>query len=182
MSNPKYDWEEIFSDTAQLIAELIRDEKDVPKTFPELYKMFEKHYCKVGKEAPSERMYVRQMRSKLKIANNKRFIQAELYRLTGDYDKMSLKLLADSSKISTLPDALWLFVQMKSENKADDRNSHFYHVSRKLKEKFKNDIIFISFDTDTIVILCADNKAKSKILSYFNSLERRRNDGKKAEV
>ena len=33
--------------------------------------------------------------------------------------------------------------------------------------KYSNKILFISFDTDTIAIMCANNNAREKLVSYF---------------
>ena len=41
MSNYQYPWEEIFQDCADLITVQIRDGKNVPETFPQLYQLFE---------------------------------------------------------------------------------------------------------------------------------------------
>ena len=40
------------------------------------------------------------------------------------------------------------------------------------KEKFKDDILFISFDMNTLVILCANESSKTKLKSYFQSLKK----------
>ena len=169
MRNQRYDWEDIISCTVQLITELIKKGEEVPKKFPELYKKFAKEYSRNDKRVPPKETFIRVIRNKLQIANNKILIQADLYRLTGMYKKMTLDLLADGTNISSSNNASWLFVRLQSCNiPTNDRNSYFYYLSTKLKEKFKSDIIFISFDIDTIVILCADDDAKKRVQSYFN--------------
>ena len=184
MAGSKYNWDKIYSDTKQIISGCIENKKAVPTFLSKMHQILEKDYKQKGKAIPTKRTYVQKMRSMLLIPNTKRNIQAELYRLVGRYDKMTLQLLSDSCTISAVNNASWLFIRLQSKNTAEERYSHFYHLSHKLKEKFKNDILFISFDMDTLVILCANGSSRVKLESYFQSLKRGsyNGKGKKTEV
>lgn len=162
MSNYQYPWEEIFQDCADLITVQIRDSKNVPETFPQLYQLFEKWYTERGKKVPEQRHFIRKMREELGVESGKKKIQPYLYAFVGKYDKMSLELLAEGTTLSRVSNASWLFVRLRSKisSTTDKKNAHFYYLSRKLKEKFPQDILFLSFDVDTLVILCKDEESK----------------------
>ena len=94
MAGSKYNWDKIYSDTEQLISECIKNKEAVPTFLSKMYQILEKDYKQKGKAIPTKRIYVQKMRSMLSIPNTKRNIQADLYRLVGWYDKMTLQLLS----------------------------------------------------------------------------------------
>ena len=173
MSNYQYPWGEIFQDCADLITVQIRDSKNVPETFPQLYQLFEKWYTERGKKVPEQRHFIRKMREELGVESGKKKIQPYLYTFVGKYDKMSLELLAEGTTLSMVSNASWLFVRLRSKisSTTDKKNAHFYYLSRKLKEKFPQDILFLSFDVDTLVILCKNEESKNRVQSHFRSIE-----------
>ena len=83
MSNYQYPWEEIFQDCADLITVQIRDGKNVPETFPQLYQLFEKWYTERGKKVPEQRHFIRKMREELGVESGKKKIQPYLYAFVG---------------------------------------------------------------------------------------------------
>lgn len=137
-----------------------------------MYQFFEKWYTEREKKVPEQRHFIRKMREGLGVENGKK-IQPYLYAFVGKYDKMSLELLAEGTTLSMVSNASWLFVRLRSKisSTADKKNAHFYYLSRKLKEKFPQDILFLSFDVDTLVILCKDEKSKNRVQSHFHSIE-----------
>ena len=139
-------------DCADLITVQIRDGKNVPETFPQLYQLFEKWYTEREKKVPEQRHFIRKMREELGVESGKKKIQPYLYAFVGKYDKMSLELLAEGTTLSRVSNASWLFVRLRSKisSTTDKKNAHFYYLSRKLKEKFPQDILFLSFDVDVI--------------------------------
>ena len=151
----------------------IRDSKNVPETFPQLYQLFQKWYTERGKKVPEQRHFIRKMREELGVESGKKKIQPYLYAFVGKYDKMSLELLAEGTALSMVSNASWLFVRLRSKisGTTDKKNAHFYYLSRKLKEKFPQDILFLSFDVDTLVILCKNEESKNRIHSHFHSIE-----------
>ena len=150
----------------------IRDGKNVPETFPQLYQLFEKWYTEREKKVPEQRHFIRKMREELGVESGKKKIQPYLYAFVGKYDKMSLELLAEGTALSMVSNASWLFVRLRSKiSSTDKKNTHFYYLSRKLKEKFPQDILFLSFDVDTLVILCKNEESKNRVQSHFHSIE-----------
>ena len=78
-----------------------------------------------------------------------------------------------SKRAGSMSNASWLFVRLRSKisSTTDKKNAHFYYLSRKLKEKFPQDILFLSFDVDTLVILCKNEESKNRVQSHFHSIE-----------
>ena len=128
MSNYQYPWKEIFQDCADLITVQIRDSKNVPETFPQLYQLFQKWYTERGKKVPEQRHFIRKMREELGVESGKKKIQPYLYAFVGKYDKMSLELLAEGTALSMVSNASWLFVRLRSKisSTTDKKNAHFY--------------------------------------------------------
>lgn len=50
-----------------MITVQIRDSKNVPETFPQLYQLFEKWYTERGKKVPEQRHFIRKMREELGV-------------------------------------------------------------------------------------------------------------------
>ena len=173
MSNSKYDWNKIKDDCAKIMAESISKGKDIPSTLPELYKLLKAKYTDEEKPIPVQNTFRQIMHDKLKIGHNQKNVQGALYRLAGKYDKMTLQMLSDNVIMSTDNNAdksVWLFIRLQNkEIPLDERNTHFYYLSHKIKEKFQQEILFISFDIDTLVIMCTDSNSRKKILSYFSN-------------
>ena len=111
-----------------MITVQIRDSKNVPETFPQLYQLFEKWYTERGKRVPEQRHFIRKMREELGVESGKKKIQPYLYAFVGKYDKMSLELLAEGTTLSMVSNASWLFVRLRSKisSTTDKKNAHFY--------------------------------------------------------
>lgn len=173
MSNQKYNWNRILQHCADLIVSLVCNQKKVPQTFPQLYRLFQKRYKEQYTEIPAERVFIRKMREEMNVEYGKKSIRSYLLKFVGMYGDMSLELLEEGTVLSEMSDAFWLFIQMKRKDKrtVSEINSHFYHLSRNLKKQFPQEIVFISFDTDTLVILCRDAEAKKKLQSHFHSIK-----------
>lgn len=173
MSNSKFNWDEIMADCADIIARSISSGKKIPSTLPELYKLLSERYSDEGKKLPVQNTFRQIMHGKLNIGHNQKNVQSAFYRLAGKYDKMTLQMLSDNIVISTdtvADAAAWLFIRLKNKKiPANEKNAHLYYLSHKMKEKFDREIIFISFDTDTLVIMCTGNDSRKKILSYFSN-------------
>ena len=93
MSNYQYPWEEIFQDCADLITVQIRDSKNVPETFPQLYQLFEKWYTERGKKVPEQRHFIRKMREELGVESGKK-IQPYLYAVLRSISSCAKKIPA----------------------------------------------------------------------------------------
>lgn len=99
------------------------------------------------------------------------------------HGKILLKIFSQNITISypkVASQAVWLFIRLKETKETEeteeknisleDYNSHFYYLSKRLKEQFKDEILFLSFDTDTVVLLCKDDSARKKIIRHFRKL------------
>lgn len=168
MSNIKYDWDYISKCCAKLIAKKISRGEDAPSSFPKLYTLLQEE-CK--REIPPLNTFRQVMHERLHVPNGKKNISSNLYQLAGRYDKMTLKHLIDNASISSeqiSDNAVCLFIRIrKTDSKYSDRIKYLHYLSTELKIKFKEEIKFISFDTDTIVIFCANDNAKNSIHQYF---------------
>ena len=172
MSNIKFNWESIFSDSAEIMALSISKGIDIPSTISNLYKKLEEKYETEGKIIPSYDTYRQVLHKKLNTSHNQKTVKSALYQLAGAYDKMTLQMLAENITVTTdaaADNASWLFIRINAKKiKSEDRNKHLYYLAGELKKKFSREIIFISFDIDTLVIMCADSNARKTIISYFD--------------
>ena len=128
-------------------------------------------------------LYYEKIRKEFNIDRHKKNIQLELYRAVAAHGKILLKTLSQNITISyptVASQAVWLFIRLKETKETketeeknislEDYNSHFYYLSKRLKEQFKDEILFLSFDTDTVVLLCKDDSARKKIIRHFRKL------------
>ena len=146
----------------------------------ELYDRLKSQYEKKGKEVPRYVLYSEKIRKEFNIGHHKKNIQLELYRAVAAHEKIPLETLSQNVTISyptVASQAVWLFIRLKKTKETEennisleDYNSHFYYLSKRLKEQFKDEILFLSFDTDTVVLLCKDDPARKKIIRHFRKL------------
>lgn len=171
MANLRYNWSEIESDCVEIIAEQFSKGEKIPSSFPALHKLLTNKYTFEGKDIPKLNTFRQVMHDRLRIGNNQKNISAALYRLAGRYDKMTLAQLTENITLTsrrTEDKTPWIFIRLNgSDVSMTDKAGHLYHLSHELKEKFSKQILFASFDIDTIVILCHDDEARKTILEYF---------------
>lgn len=172
MKGTTFDWDSIVKDSAEIITKSILQENDTITTLNILYTSLEKLYQKKDKKLPTYNTFRQKMHKVLNVARNQKNVKSALYQLAGKYDKMTLNMLAENIYLSSESSANgcnWLFIRLKRHD-SDFINTqkHLYYLSQKLKKKFTQEIIFISFDTDTIVVMCSDSNAKNMIFSYLN--------------
>lgn len=170
-----FNWETIKKDSAEIMAVSISEGRDIPSTIRELHDKLSASYSVNGKRIPEYNTYRQKIRQILEIPRNSKNVKSALYQLAGAYDKMTLQMLADNITVSNdviADNSCWVFIRLKRHQ--DDHalfNKHLHFLSRELKKKFAQEIIFISFDTDTLVILCADINARQMLTSYLTSPE-----------
>lgn len=128
-----------------------------------------KLYCFAGLSSFHSVLYSKKIRKEFNIDRHKKNIQLELYQTVAAHEKIPLETLSQNVTISypiVASQAVWLFIRLKDTKQKnislEDYNSHFYYLSKRLKEQFKNEILFLSFDTDTVVLLCKDDSARKK--------------------
>lgn len=176
MKGKSFNWDDIVKDSSKIIIKSILKGKNEITTLKSLHTALETTYQKNGKEIPTYSTYRQKMHKLLNIRHNQKNVKNELYQLAGKYEKMTLDALSEniylSSKIAA-NDCNWLFIRLKkNEPDYSKTQKHLYFLSQKLKEKFKNEIIFISFDTDTIVVMCSNSNATGKIHSYLKKISK----------
>lgn len=176
MKGKSFNWDDIVKDSSKIIIKSILKGKDEITTLKSLHTALETTYQKSGKEIPTYSTYRQKMHKLLNIRHNQKNVKNELYQLAGKYEKMTLDALSENIYLSSKAaanDCNWLFIRLKkNEPDYSKTKKHLYFFSQKLKEKFKNEIIFISFDTDTIVVMCSNSNAKGKIHSYLKEISK----------
>ena len=182
--NSKYNWNEIVKNSKKIIHDTTKNgNRKLISTMKELYDRLKFQYEKKGKEVPRYVLYSEKIRKEFNIDRHKKNIQLELYRAVAAHGKILLKTLSQNITISyptVASQAVWLFIRLKETKETketeeknislEDYNSHFYYLSKRLKEQFKDEILFLSFDTDTVVLLCKDDSARKKIIRHFRKL------------
>ena len=139
-----------------------------------------KLYCFAGLSSFHSVLYSKKIRKEFNIDCHKKNIQLELYQAAAAHGKILLKTLSQNVTISyptVASQAVWLFIRLKKTKETEEKNisledynSHFYYLSKRLKEQFKDEILFLSSDTDTVVLLCKDDPARKKIIRHFRKL------------
>lgn len=172
MSNIKFNWESIFNDSAEIMVLSISKGINIPSKVSELHEKLKEKYEAEGKITPPYDTYRQVLYKKLNTYHNQKTVKSALYQLAGAYDKMTLQMLAENITITTdevADSSSWLFIRISAKGiTAENRNKHLYYLADELKKKFNREIIFISFDIDTLVIMCADSNARKTIVSYFD--------------
>ena len=172
MKKPKFDWDTIIKDSAEVIAHSLKVGKEIT-AIKSLYDELKKIYLSGNKDIPEFNTYRQVIRKKLNIAPKKKNVKTELYQLAGAYAKMSFKMLTENTTISSCAIAdsgCWLFIRLKNiDSDYNNTAKHMYTLAHELKKKFIGKIVFVSFDNDTVVIMCSDNMARQEILQYFQS-------------
>ena len=176
--NSKYNWNEIVEDSKKIIHDTTKNgNRKLISTMKELYDRLKFQYEKKGKEVPRYVLYSEKIRKEFNIDRHKKNIQLELYQAVAAHEKIPLETLSQNITISyptVASQAVWLFIRLKDTKQKNislkDYNSHFYYLSKRLKEQFKDEILFLSFDTDTVVLLCKDDPARKKIIRHFRKL------------
>ena len=168
--NSKYNWNEIVKDSKKIIRDTTKNgNRKLISTMKELYDRLKFQYEKKGKEIPRYVLYSEKIRKEFNI-----------YQAVAAHEKISLETLSQNVTISyptVASQAVWLFIRLKETKETEEKNisledynSHFYYLSKRLKEQFKDEILFLSFDTDTVVLLCKDDSARKKIIRHFRKL------------
>ena len=181
MGKPDKKWSMIYKECAIIINESAVQQSGV-KTIRELHNKLKEKYPSLsspdGWELPPYDTFRQKLRKHLELTSRSADVSAALYRFAGAYSKMTIDMLSDNVRISSDSvdtDCRWIIIRLdRCVNEDDDRflntQRHLYHLSQALKDKFTSEILFISFDRDTLVILCSDNDAKDKIKEYFNRI------------
>lgn len=166
-----YKWEEIFEYCADILSKSLAANVNPISKVSELYKEFRRCYQNEGRrnEIPKEVTFRKKLHSQLNIPNEQRIYKSTLYQLIGKYQEMTIPALAGyltTPYDNTNNYSSYLFYRINKGNRTISENKRIlYATANQLKSHFKGKIIFLSYDDDTIVIMCSDNDAKETIKS-----------------
>ncbi len=115
------------------------------------------------------------LRKKMNLNENERICKSNLYRMFEIYDHIAIPALAKHLKLSPTASSdkiCYLFIEISNARKEEFHNHRklLRSVSSKLKKKFPTKILFISYDDDTIVILCPNAKARDSLSKYLTKI------------
>lgn len=177
MGKHNTNWEKVFKDCAKLISESSAGNEPIV-TAAKLYQELIKYYQK--SENPitvNEKAFRYNLRKKLNLKEGERIQNGTLYLLTGQYYKMSVQNLAGFLKLQPLDESAgenFLFLRLNSNQKSTKSNQLSDNLkilnttAKQIKEKFPKEAVFVSYDRDTIVILCHSSKDKKVISDYLS--------------
>lgn len=181
MKTDYYNWDEIFRDAADILARSLAEKKVPISKASQLYAALEKQYRSEKQNFPEAVTFRKRLHRQLNIDESQRIYKTTLYQLIGQYQKMTLPALAEYLTPSMQPvncNDCYLFYRINREERtiADNRKL-LYATAKVMKEHFKQRILFLSYDDDTIVILCADSDAKNQISAYIQKSLRQEQEG-----
>ena len=174
MNTDHYDWDEIFKYCADILSKSLAVDINPISKVSELYKEFRRCYWNEGRrnEIPQEVTFQKKLHSQLKISYKQRIYKSMLYQLVGKYQEMTIPALANyltTPYDNANDNSSYLFYRIKRGERTISENKRIlYATANQLKQHFKGKIIFLSYDDDTIVIMCSDNNAKKIIRNYIN--------------
>lgn len=170
MKTDQFPWEEIFKDSARLLSESLANEKKPISKVSELYKALEKDYKNKGKperEIPGEVSFRRKLHKKLNIAYEQRIYKSALYQLIGKYYNMTIPALAQHltmTPVDSHDNLCYLFLRVQKGKRSISENKKIlYATCKQLKIAFPDEIMFLSYDDDTIVMMCPNKEARKKV-------------------
>ena len=176
MSNQQFDWDEIVQDCIKLIIEQTDQTKAI-SSINDLYVQLDITYRKNGNKMPSKNTFRQYLRKEMGLQERQSLNKHDFYEFAGAYDRLTVQSLVKDATIeysSIDRNCCWLFIRVErqvsgesAEKKYRMMQKHLYHLSHKLKEKFSAQIVFVSFDRDTLIILCNNSTARDTIKNYI---------------
>ncbi|MBQ5989204.1 MAG: hypothetical protein IJL67_06890 [Oscillospiraceae bacterium] len=164
MANSKYNWDEITDHIKELTLFNINSNKR-PPTMQQLYRKLKSEFKPT---APDFKIFLRHYHKFFGLEKSQKNYESYLYDLVGKYNEESLRQLADNLKITShTSDAVWLFIRFKKKDSELNTQKYLHTMSQKLKEELGENILFITFDHDTLTVLCKDSATKHDIEYYF---------------
>lgn len=176
MNTDHFDWEIIFKDAARILSESLSDSKNNITKVSELYQKLKAEYKKLSKPLPAQNTFTKKIHAYLHPDDKQRIYKTSIYQLIGAYYPQSIEPMAQNFKIiSALPDNMtYLFLRLDDKGgKTADNLKILYEMVYKLKNKFSEDILFISYDITTIVIICKDQTSKDKIHNFIDMYQKK---------
>lgn len=173
----RYNWKEIWILCSKILARYSVEGKVPISNASDLYRRLSKTWKEEypDEQLPKEVTFRSKLRKKLKLKENERICKSDLYRMFEIYDHVAIPALAKHLKLSptdSLDKTCYLFIEISNARKEEfHKHRKFLHsVSTKLKKKFPTKILFISYDDDTIVILCPNTNARDSLSRYLDKI------------
>lgn len=153
-------WDRVMKRCVRLIIKSHNNDTPI-KSCSELHKQYILAYDKINEH--TFRYHIRQI---LGLEKGQSINSENLLMLAGMYNSVSLNMLAKDVRVKysgKIDGSNFVFLKLKSNHEP----KFLYSISTKLKEKYKNSILFISYDNDTLVILCKDKNAAQRLIKVF---------------
>ncbi len=172
MRTDQYNWEEIFHNSAVILSESLANDKKTIARPSELYAALKKYYEQNGWDykLPKQSTYNRRMHNKLELERSQRILKTSLYKLIGQYRDMSIEALSQHLQIkegSMSGQQCYLFLRLNRKKRSIAANKEIlYSACKQLKQKFTDEILFASYDDDTIVLILQNTNAHQKIKEF----------------
>lgn len=186
MGYQEYDWNDILKKCARIVAKTLKSDnkKGKIKTLGQLYKELQKELQKRGKPVPSLKTFQLHMRNELSIGAKQKNVSEELAIFAGRYEAFTLKELikhVDISSAANADECKWLFFHFEP-NKHQKENDDWYieeqkymrKLSEALRKKYSQDILFISSDPSTLIVLCKNSAARDRIAKGTKRIQMRK--------
>ena len=181
---PHLKWKTIMTDCVKLITGSLTNGEPI-ESIGDLHSRLEALYQKKGKVCPKMNTFRQrfrdELRSEIGLSEKQRVTKEHLYQFAGAYDKVSTSELFNNVSVAfSTPNnnCNWLFIKLEriktdesSYQRITKRQKHLYHLSLYLKKQFADKIWFVSFDRETLVILCTDSQACLLIRNYIDGLQ-----------
>ncbi|MBQ8435739.1 MAG: hypothetical protein IJX24_07005 [Oscillospiraceae bacterium] len=175
MKTDFFPWDDIFRDSAEILSGSIAVDKKPISKVSELYKALEKLYRKrdMSDMLPKPSTFNKRMHAKLGLDNSQRILKNSLYKLIGQYYNMSIEALSQHLTIKeegSGEQVCYLFMRLKRGERSITENRRLlFSTSKHLKQKFSNEILFLSYDDDTIVLMLPDDSARQRVKAFAQS-------------
>lgn len=178
-----FDWEEIFKDSADILSRSLAENRKPITKVSELYAALEKLYIQRDKKdmLPEPTTYNKKMHEKLELKKSQRIMKSSLYKLIGQYHTMSIQALSQYLTVKeevSSQQICYLFLRLtKGERTITDNKKLLYTTCKQLKQRFAEEILFLSYDDDTIVLMFPDEKSRQKVKKFIVKNVPKQEDG-----
>ena len=176
MGKQNFEWGDIFEECRTILKK--RNKSKPIKTWMELYNELKKSKDKKKQPCPASDTFKRHLSDELDLGKYDRLTKDLLYSMLHIDTQETIEDLLHNAQISVTPNLnqnCWLFITLKREDNTGTKSIvHLYQLSHKIKTVFSEDVAFISFDIDTIVVLCSSEESKAKIEKYVTRMSKQR--------
>ena len=98
-------------------------------------------------------------------------MKSSLYKLIGQYYQMSLQVLSQYLTVKedvSSQQICYLFLRLvKGKRTIIENKKLLYSTCKQLKQRFSEEILFLSYDDDTIVLMFPNKSARQKVKNFI---------------